>query len=136
MAVVAVQFLGSLPFLYVCGISLWGAVWVTHEASAFLVLVLGTPICFGLLAVVASIGLVFLQEWARRLTLFLSTAAVFGCAAFLRLHHPKGTYGTPFAVRDPSPTVGSFMLVILIAVSVWWWFLFTREGVRAQFRRD
>jgi hypothetical protein len=133
--VAILQFLGSLPFLYVCGISLWGA-WGTHEASAFLLLVLVPPLCFSLLAVVTSIGLVFLQEWARRLTLFLSTAAAFGCALFLMLHHPKDTYGTPFAIRDPTPKVTSILLMILIPVSIWWWIFFTRKRVRALFRRD
>lgn len=135
IAVAVVQFLGSLPFLYVCGISLWGAVWVTHEAarSGFLVFVLGTPICFAVLAIIAAIGLLRLREWARKLTLFLSTAAAFGCAVFIVLHHPKRTYGTPFAVGDPSTTVASVMLLILIPVGIWWWVLLTRAHVRVEF---
>ena len=59
IAVAAVQFLGSLPFLYVCGIALWGTVWVTHDLKDWpmLVVILGLPFLFSLVAVVTSIGL-------------------------------------------------------------------------------
>ena len=94
VAVAAVQFLGSLPFLYVCGTTLWGAVWVTHELanSPMLIVVLGLPILFSLIAVVTSIGLLRLREWARRATLYLATLPVSGCAFFLILYHPRDVY--------------------------------------------
>ena len=139
IAVAAVQFLGSLPFLYLCGIPLWGAVWVTHEIanSPILIVVLGLPFLFSLMAVVTSIGLLRLREWARRMTLYLATLPVFGCALFLILYHPpQDVYGAPFAVRDISHLVGKVLLAILIPVSIWWWVLFTRNKVRSQFRRD
>jgi hypothetical protein len=138
LAVAAVQFLGSLPFLYLCGISLWGAVWVTHEIanSPMLIVVLGLSFLFSLMAVVTSIGLLRLREWARRATLSLATLPVFGCALFLILYHPRDVYGAPFAVRDISHLVGKVLLAILIPVSIWWWVLFTRNKVRSQFRRD
>ena len=138
IAVAAVQFLGSLPFLYLCGIPLWGAVWVTHEIanSPILIVVLGLPFLFSLMAVVTSIGLLRLREWARRTTFYLATLPVFGCALFLILYHPRDVYGAPFAVRDISHLVGKVLLAILIPVSIWWWVLFTRNKVRSQFRRD
>ena len=138
VAVAVVQFLGSLPFLYVCGTTLWGAVWVTHELakSPMLIVVLGLPILFSLMAVVTSIGLLRLREWARRATLYLATLPVSGCAFFLILYHPRDVYGAPFAVRDISHLVGKILLAILIPVSIWWWVLFTRNTVRSQFRRD
>ena len=138
VAVAVVQFLGSLPFLYVCGTTLWGAVWVTHELanSPLLIVVLGLPILFSLMAVVTSIGLLRLREWARRATLYLATLPVSGCAFFLILYHPRDVYGAPFAVRDISHLVGKVLLAILIPVGIWWWVLFTRNTVRSQFRRD
>jgi hypothetical protein len=138
VAVAAVQFFGSLPFLYVCGITLWGAVRVTHELakSPMLVVILGLPFLFSLMAVVTSIGLLRLREWARRVTLYIATFPAFGCALFLILHHPHESYGTPFAVRDVSRAVGKVLLAILIPISIWWWVLFTRNPVRSQFRRD
>jgi hypothetical protein len=137
VAVAAVQFLGSLPFLYICGTTLWGAVWVTHELanSPTLIAVLGLPFLFSLMAVVTSIGLLRLREWARRATLYLATLPVSGCALFLILYHPRNAYGAPFAVRDITHSVGKVLLAILIPVSIWWWVLFTRNTVRSQFRR-
>jgi hypothetical protein len=138
VAVAVVQFLGSLPFLYVCGTTLWGAVWVTHELanSPMLIVVLGLPFLFSLMAVVTSIGLLRLREWARRATLYLAILPVSGCVLFLILYHPRDVYGAPFAVRDISHLVGKVLLAILIPVSIWWWVLFTRNTVRSQFRRD
>jgi hypothetical protein len=138
VAVAVVQFLGSLPFLYICGITLWGAVWVTHELaeSPMLVVILGLPFLFSLVAVVTSIGLIRLREWARRATLYLATLPVSGCALFLILYHPRDSYGTPFAVRDISHLVGKVLLAILIPVSIWWWVLLTQNSMRSQFRRD
>ena len=138
IAVAAVQLLGSLPFLYVCGTTLWGAVWVTHElaTSPVLIVILGLPFLVSLMAVVTSIGLLRLREWARRASLYLATLPVLGCALFLILYHPQDVYGAPFAVRDISHLVGKVLLAILIPVSIWWWVLFTRSTVRSQFRRD
>jgi hypothetical protein len=139
IAVAAVQFLGSLPFLYVCGIALWGTIWVTHELAnspTVLIVVFGLPFLFSLMAVVTSIGLLRLREWARRATLCLATLPVSGCALFLILYHSRDVYGAPFAVRDITHPVGKVLLAILIPVSIWWWVLFTRNTVRSQFRRD
>jgi hypothetical protein len=102
--VAVVQFVGSLPFLYFCGINLWGVVRFTHEFehSPMLLVVFGLPFLFSLIALVTSVGLFRLCEWARRTTLCLATVPVAGCAIFLILHQPNDSYGTPFAVRDIS----------------------------------
>jgi hypothetical protein len=135
--VAVVQFFGSLPFLYFCGINLWGVVRVTHEYkhSPMLVVVFGLPILFSVIALVTSVGLLRLCEWARRTTLCLATLPVAGCALFLILHHPRDSYGTPFAVRDVSRVIAKVLLLILTPISIWWWVLFTRNTVRSQFRR-
>jgi len=137
VAVAVVQFLGSLPFLYVCGTTLWGAVWVTHELakSPMLIVVLGLPILFSLMAVVTSIGS-YDSESGQEERLYLRLFPVSGCAFFLILYHPRDVYGAPFAVRGISHLVGKILLAILIPVSIWWWVLFTRNTVRSQFRRD
>jgi hypothetical protein len=138
VAVAAIQFLGALPFLYVCGIALWGTIWVTHEfaKSQRLVVVPGLPFLFSLMAVVTSVGLLRLRDWARRATLYLATLPVCACALFLILDHPQDSYGTPFAPRDVSHLVGTVLLAIMTPVSIWWWVLFTRDTVRSQFRRE
>lgn len=135
IVVAPVQFLGSLPFLYVCGIALWGTIWVNHELAnlpTVFIVVFGLPFLFSLTAVVTSIGLLRLREWARRATLYLATLPVFACALFLILYHPRDVYGAPFAVRDITHPVGKILLAILIPVSIWWWVLFTRPSVKAQ----
>ena len=134
VAVAIVQFFGSLPFLYICGISLFGAVFVTHEFSnpPFLVVVLGFPVLFSLLSLVTSIGLLFLKEWARRATMFLSTVPVLGCGLLL-LVRPASilpmTVGSGLLVA-----IYLYLLVILVPISAWWLILFTRAGVKTQFQ--
>ena len=129
VAVAAVQFLGSLPFLYVCGIALWGTIWTTHDFANWPMLVVGfgLPFLFSLVAIVTSIGLLRLREWARRATLYLATLPVSGCALFLILHQQE-PYDVPLFV-------GKASLAILIPISIWWWVLFTRNTVRSQFYR-
>ena len=135
VVVAVVQILGSVPFLYVCGIGLWGTIWTTHDFANWrlLVVVMGLPFLFSCVAVVTSIGLLRLREWARRVTLYLATLLVSGCALFLILYHPQDAYGAPFAVRDITHVLGEVLLVIWIPVSIWWWVLFTRDSVRSQF---
>lgn len=144
VAVAAVQFLGSLPFLYVCGIALWGTVWVTHDFAkpAALIVVFGFPVLFSLLAVATSIGLMFLQEWARKTTIFLAIAPALGCALLLILRPPSILPSAGPNEQQALMTVGSglvpaiflYLLVILIPISIWWLVLFTRPSVKAQFR--
>ena len=120
VAVAAFQFLGSLPFLYVCGIALWGTVSVTHDLKNWpmLVVILGLPFLFSLVAIVTSIGILRRSEWARIATLGLATFPVCACALFLILHRPHDVYGAPFAVRDVSRLIGKILLAILIPTSV------------------
>ena len=136
ISVAVVQFLGSLPLLYVCGISLWGAALITHEVahSPLLLVVLGLPFLFSLIALVTSVGLLWLREWARRATLGLATFPVCACVLFLIFHHPHDVYGAPFAVRDVSRLISKILLAILIPASTWWWVLLTRDAVRSLFR--
>ena len=136
-----VQFLWSLPFLYVCGTTLYGTVWVTHElkGSPILLVVLGLPLLFSLVAVMASIGLLWCREWARRMTLCLATFPVLGCILFLIFYHPQVAWGPGQTIDNPydvTRPIGKISLVILTPVSIWWWALFTRDSVRSQFRRD
>jgi len=146
ITVAVVQFLGSLPFLYVCGIALWGTVMVTHDVAnpAALIVVFGFPVLFGLMAVATSIGLVFLREWARKATIFLAAAPVLGCALLLVLRPPSILPRAKPNEQLALMTVGSGLLfdiylslfLILIPISVWWLILFTRTSVRSQFRRN
>lgn len=138
IAVAVVQLIGSLPFLCVCGISLGGAVWVTHEVAArpILFVVLGLPFLFSLVAAISSIGLLRLHEWARITSLCLATLSLCGCVLFLIFYHPQAAYGhgtidDPYDIGRP---IAKILLAILTAVSIWWWFLFTRPSVRRRFR--
>lgn len=128
--VAVVQLLGSLPLLYFCGINLWGAAFITHEIthSPLLLVVLGLPFLFSLIAVVTSVGILRLTEWARRATLCLASFPICSCALFLILHHPQ-----PYDILRP---IAEILMGILAAISIWWWALFTRNSVRSQFGRN
>ena len=130
IAVAVAEFLGSLPFLCICGYYLGGIVWFSpHNVARYpfsYFFLLGLPFLFSLVAAVSSIGLLRLREWARTMTLGLATFPVSACALFLILHHP---HAFEFPIEKP-------LLAILAPVSVWWWVLFTRRSVRSQFRRD
>ena len=93
-----------------------------------MLVVLGLPFLFSLVAVVTAVGLLRLREWARRTTLWLATLPLAGCALFLILYHPS-----PYDILRP---IAKILLWILAAISIWWWVLVTRSSVRSQFRRD
>jgi hypothetical protein len=112
-----------------------GSVTYEFEHSPMLFVVFGFPFLFSVIALVTSVGLFRLCEWARRMILRLATLPVAGSALFLILHHPQDSYGTPFAVRDVSRVIAKVLLLILIPISIWWWVLFTHNTVRSQFRR-
>ena len=131
IAVAVVQFLGSVPFLCVCGYYLWGTVWFSpHDFARFpmrFFVFLGLPFLFSLVAAASSIGLLRLRGWARTMTLCLATLPV--SASFLDLIlDPPGP-----GVIEIVP-VDKILLAILAPVSIWWWALFTRPSVRSQFR--
>jgi hypothetical protein len=98
------------------------------------------PVCFSLLGVITSVGLLGLREWARKMAIFLSVGPMTICGLLLLLR-PEAIFppdaGAKYAilaVGDLGIVVYACMFVILIPVSVWWLILFTRESVRSQFR--
>jgi hypothetical protein len=97
--------------------------------------VFALPFGFSLLGLMTAVGLMRLQEWARRAAIFLSVAPILGCALMVSFH--------PLSVFPPSPGplfaglglwLYQTLLVILTPVSVWWLLLFTRVSVKAQFQ--
>lgn len=149
--VAIMQTIGSLPFLYVTGETLWSVIRGYHlypHAHQLLspwvwAAVIYGPLCFALIAVVTSYGLLHHREWARKSTIFLSTVPLGSCAALMVLH-PKSVF--PPAVPNEQYamlTVGSgivndaytLILIVLIPVSFWWLILMTRPSVRASFGR-
>jgi hypothetical protein len=102
----------------------------------------GIPICLGLLGIVASIGLVRLREWARRITLLLSTVPVAGCALLIVLRPPSvfppdPGQGAIFAIGGGLYFVAfELLLAVLVPISIWWLILLTRPRMRSQFRAN
>jgi hypothetical protein len=88
---------------------------------------LGLPFLFSLVAVASSIGLLRLRGWARTMTLCLATLPVASCVLDLIFDHPPGQW-------EKIVPVDKILLAILAPVSIWWWALFTRPSVRSQFR--
>ena len=98
------------------------------------------PFCFSLLGVATSAGLLGLREWARKMAIFLSVGAVTICGLLLLLR-PDAIFppdvGATYAilvVGDLGIVAYACMFMILVPVSVWWLFLFTRESVCSRFR--
>jgi hypothetical protein len=83
-------------------------------------------ICLAALLIVTAIGLLRLANWARWITLFFATVpvCVFSVAAKLHQREPGFDFTIPLLFLS---------LWILIPMSFWWWVLFTRKSVRAQF---
>jgi hypothetical protein len=142
IAVAAVQFLGSLAALVPPGL-----VWASEtqlqrlnprnyqsQPTAFYVVLIAFPIGLSLLGIITSIGMFRLRQWARRLTLFFSTVPALVCALFLILHHPRAVHEAIFVVGDLSNVFAGCLLAILAPISIWWWVLLTRKGVRSQFQ--
>jgi len=90
---------------------------------------ISVPLCISLLGIAVATGLLRLKEWARRTCLFLATVPVLGCAILVIIDPPREN-----SFDIPPYIIG--LLVILIPISLWWWILFAREGVRVQFRPD
>lgn len=87
---------------------------------------LGVLLGIFLVGIVTAVGLVLLKAWARGLTLFLATAPLCFVAREAAVYRPNGW--------DYTPVMLDGLLIILIPVSIWWWIVFTRKSVRAQFR--
>lgn len=99
------------------------------------------PLCFALIAVATSGGLLHYREWARKSTIFLSTVPLATCALLIVLH-PKSVF--PPAVPNEQYAmlaVGSgivndiytLILIVLVPVSLWWLTLMTGPNIRALF---
>ncbi len=143
VVVARVQFFGSLLLVGMCGIAWWDTIRLNDFSKPLvMILVFGVPGCFGLLGLVTSFGLVRLREWARQLTLFLSTVPVIGGALMILVRPASIFPAAKLDEHDALMTVGSgFMLVIylyllafLIIISAWWLILFTRISIKAQFQ--
>ena len=147
VTVAVVQFLGSGAVLLGWGRVLWGLILFyrmyprNHQvlASEIWIFFIALPIGFALLGVVTSIGLLFLREWARQLTILLSTVpvSVYALLFVLRppsLFPPSPGPGGIFALGDIYLPIVGYLLVLLIPVSIWWLILFTRASVKAQFQ--
>lgn len=148
IAVAAVQFLGSSTILLLWGQFLWGWVKyirqypVNHDVFPLAVWVafVAVPIGFGLLGLVASIGLLRLREWARQFTMLLSTAPVLAGAALAALRpptlFPPNPPGDAMLIVKPGIVLAVFLciLVLLTPISIWWLVVMTRRSVRSQFR--
>jgi hypothetical protein len=98
------------------------------------------PLSFSLLAVVASVGLFGLRQWACKVSIFLSVAPVTTCVLLL-LWRPEAVFPSNAGLKYAILTVGSFgdvmyiyTTILLIPISIWWLILFTRPSVRSQFQ--
>jgi hypothetical protein len=88
--------------------------------------VLGALLIIAFLVIVTAIGLWRLQVWARRMSLGLGLVSVGACAVAAIVH--QRTPGFDF-----TPDTLKFALWVLIPVNLWWWIVFTRQRVVAQF---
>jgi hypothetical protein len=79
-----------------------------------------------LLEMGVAIGLLFLKNWARRMSLCMATVSFCASAVAEILHKRQPGF-------DFTPAFLELVVCILTPVNVWWWILFTRERVRAQF---
>jgi len=96
------------------------------------------PVTFSLLGLVAAVGLFRSREWGRRTAVFLATVPV-TVYSLLVIIHPAflsrmGGGTTPFAIGDLAFAVCVYALVLFVPLSLWWLILFTRRGIRSQFR--
>jgi hypothetical protein len=138
LAVAALQFLGSVVLLVPASLFLFKDLRLHHKYPlnyrplhpAVYAVYVALPIGFALLGILTSVGLCFLREWARRVTLFLAVApaAIYTALVILR---PPSIF--PRGFGDIYLYVVEGSLFLLIPVSLWWLILFTRASVKAQF---
>jgi hypothetical protein len=149
-AIAGFELLGGLGLSFVCGFLVWGGIQQYHFTKQFFTSVGSSwcvffgilPLCFSLLGIATSIGLFRLREWARKVTIFLSTVPVVSCGLLLLLNpkwvYPRAKPGEQYAIL----TIGSgfeyhkhvLLFLILIPLSIWWLVVLTRQTVRSQFR--
>jgi uncharacterized membrane protein len=86
-----------------------------------------TMLSAALLEIIAAIGLLRLKNWARQMSLCIATVplCVFAITAMLRKPNPPW---------DWTALLLELAFWVLIPVNVWWWIVFTRKRIRAQFR--
>jgi len=107
-----------------------------HSPSAAAFDFLTIPqIAFGLLGIIASIGLLRLRERARKLAVFLSIAPIIGVVFALLFFLSESQ--VPHGAESLNAGLGFMLyagfLVIFLPLSIWWLALLTREKVRSQF---
>jgi uncharacterized membrane protein len=78
--------------------------------------------------VVSATGLLMRLRWARWLTLILATVPL--CAVVVEKTIYKRHPGFDF-----TPGLLTDAIWALVPISLWWWLVFTRESVKAQFGR-
>ena len=79
-----------------------------------------------LVCAVSATGLLMRRMWARWLTLFLATVPL--CVAAVE----KAIYQRHIGF-DFTPAFLEDAIWALVPISLWWWLVFTRRGVKAQF---
>jgi lysylphosphatidylglycerol synthetase-like protein (DUF2156 family) len=75
---------------------------------------------------VSATGLLMRQRWARWLTLILATVPL--CAVVVEKAIYKRHPGFDF-----TPALLGYAIWALVPISLWWWLVFTRKRVKAQF---
>jgi hypothetical protein len=88
--------------------------------------VFGTLLAIILVYAITATGLLLRQMWARWLTLVLATVPL--CAVAVEKAIYKRQPGFDFA-----PVFLEFAIWLLVPISIWWWLVFTRKSVKAQF---
>jgi len=75
---------------------------------------------------VSALGLLMRRTWARWLTLILATVPL--CAVMVEKAIYKRHPGFDF-----TPVFIEYAIWALVPISLWWWLVFTRRRVKAQF---
>lgn len=78
---------------------------------------------------VSATGLLMHRMWARWLTLILATVPLCAVAAVKAIYkrHPG---------FDFTPMLLEYAIGALVPIGLWWWLVFTRKRVKAQFGRS
>ena len=105
------------------------AIRLRHEWPAYDAVLVGVPLFISGLGISSSVGLLRLRNWARTMMLWFASVPVSICALIAMLDRLRG----PSAGLDISPFIVRLLLVLLAAVSIWWFDLLTRTDVKAQF---
>ena len=127
VAIAAFQMLAGLLALTIFAFAVW-SLYLSRRVSvpADAPQVLGALLVIAFLIIVTAIGLWRLRVWARRMSLGLGLVSVGACAVAAIVH--QRTPGFDF-----TPDTLKFALWVLIPVNLWWWIVFTRQRVVAQF---